>query len=184
MRLRSNILVVDDELSIRRSYAHILTPVIGVSSDKILDRLEQELFGETVQNDCPYMEIKSCDQGETAIEMVRNATAAGTNFSVVFIDMRMPPGIHGIAAAMEIHAIDPAIEIVFVTGYSDLTHEQILLSFPPGKRLYFVRKPFDGNDIWQLAAGLSLTHAGQEMSDPAIVDVVRKCRIIPHRLIG
>jgi len=36
---------------------------------------------------------------------------------VAFIDMRMPPGMHGIAAAVEIHEIGPAIEIAFVTGF-------------------------------------------------------------------
>lgn len=183
-QIRSRVLVVDDEQAIRNSYAHILTPVVDPVSDDALDRLEMELFGETPLTEYPYMEVTSCDQGEAAIEAVQVAVSSGNNFSVAFIDMRMPPGMHGIAAAVEIHTIDPAIEIAFVTGYSDLSHEQIMLSFPPGKQISFVKKPFNGNDMWQLAAGLSLAHAGCEVTSPDIRSVVSKYRMIPHRMVG
>ena len=183
-QITSRVLVVDDEQAIHRSYAHILTPVVAAPSDESLDRLEMELFGDMPFADYPNMAVTSCDQGEKAVELVRAATASGENFSVAFIDMRMPPGMHGIAAAVEINVIDPAIEIAFVTGYSDLSHEQIMLSFPPEKQLYFVRKPFDGNDMWDLAAGLSLTHAGREVTDASVQSVVQKYRMMSHRMVG
>ncbi len=183
-QIASRILVVDDEQAIHRSYAHILTPVISAPSDESLDRFEMELFGDMPFADYPHMAVTSCDQGEKAVELVRDATASGENFSVAFIDMRMPPGMHGIAAATEINIIDPAIEIAFVTGYSDLSHEQIMLSFPPGKQLYFVKKPFDGNDMWDLAAGLSLAHAGREVTDASVQSVMRKYRMMSHRMVG
>ncbi len=183
-QLTSRVLVVDDEQAIRRSYTHIVTPAITAPSDESLDRLEKELFGDMPFADYPHMDIAGCGQGEEAVELVRNAAASGENFAVAFIDMRMPPGMNGTAAATKINAIDPAIEIAFVTGYSDLSPEQIMLSFPPEKQLYFVTKPFDGNDMWDLAAGLCLAHAGREVTDASVQSVLTKYRMTRRRMVG
>ena len=47
-------------------------------------------------------------------------------YAVAFIDVRMPPGMDGIEATARIWQLDPDIQIVICTAYSDHTWEQIL----------------------------------------------------------
>jgi DNA-binding NtrC family response regulator len=61
-----------------------------------------------------------CNDAEAAVAAVRNAIAADDPFAVAFLDMRMPPGPDGVWAAGRIRELDPAIEIVMCTAFSDV----------------------------------------------------------------
>jgi DNA-binding LytR/AlgR family response regulator len=61
-----------------------------------------------------------CDGAEAAVAAVREALGAENPFAVAFLDMRMPPGPDGVWAAARIRELDPAIEIVMCTAYSDV----------------------------------------------------------------
>ena len=53
----------------------------------------------------------------------------------------MPPGIDGVEAGCEIRKLDPDVEIVFVTGYSDVPLEELRARVPPPMRLHYFNKP-------------------------------------------
>lgn len=60
------------------------------------------------------LRVFKAGSGETALEMIRQTTV-----DVVALDMRMP-GMDGIAVLQAIKAVDPAIEVVILTGHANV----------------------------------------------------------------
>ena len=75
-------------------------------------------------------------------------------FAVVFLDMRMPPGPDGVWAATQIREIDPAVEIVICTAYSDVDPCEIGGMVPPEDKLSYLQKPFHPHEIRQMTIAL------------------------------
>jgi len=100
-------------------------------------------------------ELQLCQQGQQAVAAVKAAAAEGRPFSVAFLDVRMPPGINGVETAKEIRSIDPGLNIVFVTGYSDTDPRDMARIVPPVERLFYVAKPFQPLELQQFASALS-----------------------------
>jgi len=69
------------------------------------------------------------------------AAADSDPFTAVFLDIRMPPGIDGYATAQRIRKIDPNVQIVFVTAYSDYTEEELWDVAGPMDKTTFMTKP-------------------------------------------
>ena len=114
----NRILVVDDDKMIIGEYVRCLgkgfEPDVATTT---LGDLEKVLFGEeTDEKGAARFEVHSCQQGDAAVTSVKNAVDAGTPFSIVFLDIRMPPGIDGIEAAKQIRELDSNVNIVIVTG--------------------------------------------------------------------
>jgi len=87
--------------------------------------------------------------------MAEEAVRKNEPFTLAFIDVRMPPGWDGMETAKRIRALDPEIELVIVTAYSDHSIEEIVRAVGSSDKLLFLRKPFDPDELRQLA--LSLT---------------------------
>ena len=151
------ILIVDDEPAMHESYARSFAPQRGDSEDA-LDAMAAELFGddapETV-DDAPVFALTHMNQGLDAVAAVETALAAGTPYSVAFIDVRMPPGIDGKETAMRIRALDPEINLVIVTGYSDFSPIEISKVAGPADKIFYIAKPFEVAEIVQTATALS-----------------------------
>jgi HD-GYP domain-containing protein (c-di-GMP phosphodiesterase class II) len=135
---RSNsvrILVVDDEPAILSLYQQTLQP----------------------QSKPNNFDLTLCGQAEEALDVFRTAVEEGKPFAVTFLDLRMPPGPDGIWLAERIRALDPYIEIVMVTGYSDTstTPDKIASRVPPTDKLLYLQKPFHNLEIQHFAASLS-----------------------------
>lgn len=162
-----HILVVDDEPAIRNEFLRVLSPAKHESTAE-LGRLEQRLFGNTdlATNDLePEYELTLCSQGDEAVEAVHKAIEADTPFSVVFLDIRMPPGHDGVWTAEHIRELDPHVHIVMVTAYSDIAPLDIAKRVRPPEQLLYVQKPFYPEEIQQSALALSAKwHAERELS--------------------
>ena len=87
--------------------------------------------------------------------MVGAAIAEGKPFSVAFVDMRMPPGWDGVQTIKRIWELDPELQCVICTAYSDYSWEDILEQLGVNDRLLLLRKPFDSAEVCQLACALS-----------------------------
>jgi CheY-like chemotaxis protein len=98
----------------------------------------------------PDYEITFVKQGREAIEMTQKALADGTPFDLAILDVRMPPGITGVAAAKEIIVMQPELQIILCTAFADFTWTDLLEHFPMGVTL--VRKPFELFELITLAA--------------------------------
>ncbi len=97
---------------------------------------------------CPEQyQITCCSQGEELLLEVENALQEGVPYTVALIDMRMPPGINGMETAQRLRRMDAAIQIVFVTSYSDFSVDTIADQIS-GPVLWF-KKPFQGGELRQ-----------------------------------
>jgi signal transduction histidine kinase len=151
------VLCVDDEQGMLDAYQHILQSEAGIrAADNELMNLEAGLFGENT----PRLPLKSfdltlCRQGDEAMHVCRQALDEKRPFSVVFLDMRMPPGPTGVETGEQIRMMDPDTEIVVVTAYSDTAPSDIVQRVKPEKQLYYLQKPVHHFEVWQLASALS-----------------------------
>jgi PAS domain S-box-containing protein len=80
---------------------------------------------------------------------------SGKPFAAAFVYVRMPPGWDGMKTAAKIRQIDPQVEIVIITAYSDCSRSEIVKNVGQPDKLLFLRKPFDPEELSQIA--LSLT---------------------------
>ena len=154
------ILIVDDEQAVQDSYVRSFTGVRTTGQRDALNAMASDLFGddhvsETAEADPqPDFVLTLHHQGLDAVAEVERAVAAGDPFPVAFIDVRMPPGIDGRETARRIRAIDPDINLVIVTGYSDFSPIEIAKVAGPADKLFYIAKPFEVGEIVQTATAL------------------------------
>jgi diguanylate cyclase (GGDEF)-like protein len=157
------VLVVDDEADVRDAYRQILLQA-DVSRDlAAFDDLRTRLFHKpeagkaaaaAQARGAPFDPV-FCDGAESAVTAVKEALAQEQPFAVVFLDMRMPPGPDGVWAAARIRELDPAIEIVICTAYSDVDPCDIGGIVPPEEKLSYLQKPFHPHEVRQMAIALA-----------------------------
>lgn len=154
---KGRILAVDDEPQILELLRKTLTTDQEISdADDKYDELAAKLFGEsTPKNEAVQFEITLCHQGAEAVRAVHEAKRENNPYAVAFVDVRMPPGPDGVWAAQRIREIDPYIEIVIVTGYTDKTPHEISCWVPPADKLLYLQKPFHPHEIQQMAVALT-----------------------------
>jgi len=152
----NRVLVVDDDDKLVSEYLRCLgedfEPDEAITT---LTDLEKVLFGEeTDERGAAKFEVQSRNQGEAAVEAVAAAIEAGQPYSIVFLDIRMPPGIDGIEAAKRIRQLDQHINIVVVTGSMSPAPDNLGKQIPPADKVFFFQKPFHATECRQLAAAL------------------------------
>ena len=149
------ILIADDETAILELFSEILAEEPGGRSPK-LSELSSSLFGSPREAAQPgRFELTLAEQGGTAVAQVERALAEDRPFAVAFLDVRMPPGMGGVEAAERIRALDPMVQIVCITAYSDVDPREISARIPPPDKLLYLQKPFDSQEIIQLAWSLA-----------------------------
>ncbi|QNE31320.1 EAL domain-containing protein [Sphingomonas sp. NBWT7] len=152
------LLIVDDEPAMHESYRRSFAP-IGDGAATALSAMASDLFGEGADDagatpDVPAFECVHHLQGLDAVAAVEVAMHDGHPFAVAFIDVRMPPGIDGKETAARIRALDPHINIVIVTGYSDFSPVEISRVAGPADKIFYLAKPFEVAEIVQTATAL------------------------------
>lgn len=157
--MNKRILVIDDEPSLLEAYRLILEPP-RVDVEKIMakEALEMDLFGTTVgprADRDERFEVTTAQQGEEGYRLVQEMVSNGRPFAVAFVDVRMPPGWDGIVTAKMIREADTDIELVIVTAYSDRDRSEIVAKIGRPDKLIYLRKPFDPQEVKQLALCLT-----------------------------
>jgi CheY-like chemotaxis protein len=136
------ILIADDDERILACYREAFGGGKPHTETQELYALGDELFKpDSAIEEKPKFELVACKQGDDAIDIARQAATEGHPFDVVILDVRMPPGIDGVEAGCRIRQFDEDIEIVFVTGYSDVPREELERRVPPPGRLHCYSKP-------------------------------------------
>ena len=153
------ILIADDDEHILDCYREAFGESDATDHVKALDALDAELFdSHTEIVDAPKFDVVSCKQGDDAISLAREAASDGHPFDVVILDVRMPPGIDGVEAGSQIRELDPDVEIVFVTGYSDVPREELERRVPPPMRLHYFNKPISFMKLAEDVASIVKAH--------------------------
>jgi diguanylate cyclase (GGDEF)-like protein len=161
-RLPIRVLIVDDEADIRDAYRRSLRQPEAAGNKAALRDLQARLFNKAKGNPSPLITPASnttfdpvfCDQADAAVVAVEQALAQNQPFAVVFMDVRMPPGKDGVWAAARIREMDPAVEIVICTAYSDVDPSEIGGIVPPEEKLSYLQKPFHSHEVRQMTIAL------------------------------
>jgi predicted signal transduction protein with EAL and GGDEF domain len=146
------ILVVDDNRAIHDDFRKILAAAAGARDE--LAALDAELFGTTAATQDEGFELDSAYQGEEAIDKVRRARAEGRGYALLFVDVRMPPGLDGIQTTARLLREDDDVGIVICSAYSDHSWEEMTAAFGKTDRVLILKKPFDTVEVRQLAHAL------------------------------
>jgi diguanylate cyclase (GGDEF)-like protein len=150
--LTHRILVIDDNPAIHQDYRKIL-----VADGKALtSEAEAGLFGEQQPDTArPRFDMDSAMQGRDGVELARAALAEGRRYSVAFVDMRMPPGWDGLETVEQLWKIDPDVQVVICSAYTDYDWLELLARLGHSDKLIVVKKPFEPIEILQCASALS-----------------------------
>lgn len=145
------VLIVDDNEGIHHDFRTLLQPRRGPDE---LDELAAEIFGEPASDE-PALDLPSyrCDsvfQGNSALQNVKDAVANGEQYALAFIDIRMPPGWDGVETILHLWQVDPNIQMVLCSAYSDYSWEEIVQRLGVSDKLLLLRKPFDPSSVKQL----------------------------------
>ena len=148
------ILVIDDNPAIHSDFQKILNTGPANSA---LQASRAKLFGtqRTFDNQKVQFDIDCAEQGQIGHAMVQHAIQKNMPYAVAFVDMRMPPGWDGVETIEQIWKIDPHLQVVICTAYSDHDWEQVLQRLQNHDKLLVLRKPFEPIEVQQLATSLT-----------------------------
>lgn len=142
------VLVADDDAHVLRCYQRAFAGSPASGSEATLASLSNELFGDGGGNlPRPLFDIVACSQGDDAVEKATEAFEERQPFHAVILDIRMPPGINGLEAGKSIRELDPDVPIVFVSGYSDVSKDELMRSVPPASRVHYFSKPLSFSEL-------------------------------------
>ncbi len=148
------ILLIDDNSDIHEDFRKILNPRLRSSTD--LSESLSAFLGEAADRGSrPVFEIDSAFQGAEAVTRVREACSQHRPYAMAFVDVRMPPGLDGIDTIVRIWGLDPDVQIVVCTAYSDYSWEEVLQKLGRRDGLIILKKPFDMVEVLQLAEALT-----------------------------
>jgi CheY-like chemotaxis protein len=152
------ILIVDDNAAIHEDFRKVLQISEPVNAG--IDELEKSLFGKKVSSDetaevLTAYEMHFAHQGQEALQKVERLKAEGKDLSLVFMDMRMPPGWDGLETIERIWKVAPETEIVICSAYTDYSWADLRKRLGVTDRLLVLKKPFDPVEVQQLALALT-----------------------------
>jgi diguanylate cyclase len=149
--LTHRVLMIDDNPAIHEDYRKILTR----RDNGGVTAAEAALFGEQPAVAGPTFDVDSAMQGREGVERVRQALAEGRPYSVAFVDMRMPPGWDGLETIEQLWKVDPEVQIVVCSAYTDYDWLELLARLGHSDKLIVIKKPFEPIEILQSASALS-----------------------------
>ena len=160
---RIRVLIVDDEAEIRDAYREILVDSDASQEMAGFRELRSRLFRKEPSDSGRaratargvIFDAVFRDQAEAGVAAVKEGLARNEPFAVVFLDVRMPPGKDGVWAATQIRELDPAVEIVICTAYSDADPCEIGGMVPPEDKLSYLQKPFHPHEVRQMCIALA-----------------------------
>ena len=157
------VLIADDDARVLASYKAAFSAMEQQQGGSDLSAMAAALFDDNAPADIGTPKaaensgllVTYVNQGMAAVEAVKASLLQGDPFQLIFLDMRMPPGINGKETARLIRQADADINIVMVTGYSDSSPSDVAKVAGPLNKLYYVVKPFEIDEILQLTRALS-----------------------------
>ncbi len=147
------ILIVDDNAAIHEDFKKILAP--EAADSQAIDNLESLIFGDAAPKTQTHFELAHAHQGQEALVRVEQSLADGQPFAMAFVDIRMPPGWDGIETITRLWAVNPELQVVICTAYSDYGWDSITQRLGSSDSLVILKKPFDHVEALQLAHALT-----------------------------
>jgi PAS domain S-box-containing protein len=152
------ILVADNDRSVLKLYREALSRVNAVPYDSGCNLGEKgnpyrpDTFNLTPQS----FDVITCQRADEAVDAVKDSLKHGRPFSVFFTDINISLGPDGFWAVEQIRKLDPDMEIVIMTGYTDIHPHAIACQVPPAHKLLCIQKPLQSHEIYQFAFVFSM----------------------------
>lgn len=148
------ILVVDDNPDIHADFRKVLSSEDQLRSELAL--AANALFKRpAAAPKAVRFEVDTASQGQEGLELVKRALAEGRQYDVAFVDMRMPPGWDGLETIIRLWEVQPALQTIICTAYSDHSWEEINRRLAQSDRFLILKKPFDNVEVRQLCSALT-----------------------------
>lgn len=151
-----NLLIIDDNESIHDDFRKIFAAPIDRNG---LDELDTELFGMGLEKYTPIVKpeygLSFASQGKEGFEILKKSLESNVRFGVAFVDMRMPPGWDGVETIENLWKLDPDLQIVICTAFSDRSWNEIIERLGFTDQLLILKKPFDEIEVVQIAAAMT-----------------------------
>ncbi len=168
---KRRILLIDDNVAIHDDYRKIL---VGRVSNSELDELGAALFDAApVEEKQLNFDVSSAYQGQDGLSLVAQALKEGRPFAMAFVDMRMPPGWDGVETIKRIWDVDPHMQVVICSAYSDHSWSDLVDALPSVGQWLLLRKPFDSAEVSQLALALTKKWELERESRERVKDLQR-----------
>ncbi|OUR96698.1 hypothetical protein A9Q84_10165 [Halobacteriovorax marinus] len=129
--MKHRILIVDDSEEIHELYK------------KTVEKMNSKEVGMSFVLD-------HCFQGEVAVLKVREAHKEKCPYSLVIMDIRMPPGMDGIETIKHIRKEFPETEFIVCTAFRQYNWEDLLDIFGPTDRILYMNKPYNNTTMKQM----------------------------------
>ena len=183
----SRLLIVDDNPAIHEDFRKILMPQPMASG--VFEEAEVSLFGVNSPpglSNASNFELTSAYQGKEGLDLVQRALAEHLPFAMAFMDVRMPPGWDGVETTAKLWDVDPDLQIVICTAYSDCSWDDMLQQLGHSDRLVILKKPFDHIEVLQLANSLTrkwqlLQESKFKMADLEEMVVARTAQMVQEQ---
>jgi diguanylate cyclase len=147
------VLTIDDNPVIHEDFKKILSR--DSNADTALAAEEALLLGDVLpQNEDSRFELYSALQGAAGVELARRARVEGRPFAVAFIDMRMPPGWDGLKTIEQLWKVDPDVQVVICSAYTEYGWSELRSRLGPSDKLLVLKKPFESIEVLQAASAL------------------------------
>jgi diguanylate cyclase (GGDEF)-like protein len=148
------VLIVDDNRAIHEDFRKIL---LGPELDENLQALDAVLFGDAAPaaDTAALFRLDSAYQGAEALALVQRSLSERAPYSVAFIDMRMPPGWDGLETIERLWGVDPEIQVVICSAYSDHDWQELIARLGRSDKLLILKKPFERIEVLQCAHALA-----------------------------
>lgn len=153
---KKHILIIDDNESIHRDFRAVFEEK---GTDPYFESVKSMLFetpnpATVTQPQKMDLVIDSAFQGEEALELIKKSLEVGQPYAMAFVDVLMPPGWDGAKTIQKIWEVDPEIQIVICTAYSEYSWEEISSLLHNRDNFLILKKPFDSIEIKQLVSSL------------------------------
>ncbi|MFT5327257.1 MAG: two-component system NtrC family sensor kinase, partial [Planctomycetaceae bacterium] len=158
------IIIIDDNEAIHEDFRKILS---SEADTEELNDDEAFLFGDDESPASGWdqsFELDSALQGKDGLELVSKAFEEGRPYAMAFVDMRMPPGWDGVETIERLWQVDPALQVVICTAYSDYSWKETIDRLGQSDQLLILKKPFDVAEVSQLALALTEKWSMQRQS--------------------
>ncbi|WP_428264756.1 response regulator [Haliangium sp.] len=151
------VLIVDDNPTIHQDFRKILG---GNREDRALGDLDALVASVLAPSSAPVsqsvvFQLDSAYQGQEALALVEDALKTNEPYALCFLDVRMPPGWDGVETLGHLWEVDPQLQVVLCTAYSDYSWRELFNRFGDNDRLLILKKPFEPVEVRQLAYAMS-----------------------------
>lgn len=158
-KVNRHVIIIDDNASIHDDYRRILTKDVQDDNAELL-AAEALLFDDEpdtadTDEEAVDFELEYALSGKAGLALVEKFKDTDNPISLAFVDMRMPPGWNGVETIEHLWSADPRLQVVICSAYSDVSWDSIRRQFGQRDNLLILRKPFEPEEVQQLAASLT-----------------------------